>query len=281
VTGLTVPAVVLIAALLHATWNAVAHGMKDQLVGFGLLSVGSTACALVVVLINPVPEAAAWPFIITSSLLQVLYLSLLLRAYQLGEFAQMYPLARGTSPFLVVIWTGTVLDQRISGTQLLGVLIISAGLIGLSLAGGLPGRAQVPALAAAVATGVMIAAYTLVDGTGVRHTSTVPGYVAWGFLIQGPVFLAIAFRLRGRGLLVGIGRRTWARGVGGGVVSMLAYGLVVWAQSRGDLATVAALRETSIVFGAVIGAVFFHERFGRYRMLASILVVVGIALLEL
>jgi drug/metabolite transporter (DMT)-like permease len=276
-----VPLVVLVAAVLHAIWNALAHGMKDQLVGFALINVAFTGCAVVLVCLTPLPNAAAWPFLVASGLLQVLYQALLLRAYRLGDFAQMYPLARGTSPLLVAVWSTLVLSQPIAGLELVGVLVISLGLIGLALPAGMPGRAQLPALAAAVGTGVVIAAYTVVDGTGVRQSSTVTGYIAWMFLVQGPTLLLAAFAVRGRTLLARLERRVWIRGLGGGLLSLIAYGLVVWAQARGNLATIAALRETSIVIAALIGMVFLHERFGRFRMTASAVVVTGIAILEL
>jgi drug/metabolite transporter (DMT)-like permease len=277
----TLAAVVLSAAVLHAIWNALAHGMKDQLVGFALINISLTACAGVLVWLAPVPEAAAWPFLIASTLLHIGYQGLLLRAYRLGDFAQMYPIARGTSPLLVAVWSTTVLSQPLTAQELSGVLVISLGLLGLALPNGLPRRSQLPSLSAAVGTGAMIASYTVVDGTGVRQSTTVLGYIAWLFLLQSPALVLIAFVVRDRNLLARIPLRIWIRGLGGGVLSLLAYGLVIWAQARGNLATIAALRETSIVIAAVIGAVFFHERFGARRMVASAVVVVGIAVLEL
>jgi drug/metabolite transporter (DMT)-like permease len=276
-----VPVVVLVAAALHAVWNALAHGMRDQLVGFALIDLGFIVIAGVLVCFTPFPNGAAWPFILTSSVLQVGYQLLLLSAYRLGDFAQMYPLARGTSPLVVAGWTILVLGRPTSPTQLAGVLVISLGLIGLALTNGLPGREQWPAVAAALGTGITIAAYTIVDGTGVRRSDTVFGYIAWGFLVQGPLLVGSAYLLRGPRLLAGVAPRVWVRGLTGGALSLTAYGLVVWAQARGNLATIAALRETSIVMAAIIGAVFLHERFGRWRLAASAVVVLGIALLEL
>ena len=276
-----VPLVVLAAAVLHAIWNALAHEMRDHLVGFALINVAIIACTVVLACVTPIPHAAAWPFIIASAVLEVLYQSLLLSAYRLGDFAQMYPLARGTSPLLVAIWATVVLGRPLGPVQLAGVLLISFGLLALAFPKGLPSRAQWPALAAAVGTGVMIASYTVVDGVGVRHSDTVLGYIVWIFLLQSPGFLLVAFAVRGRTLFSGVEKRVWIRGLTGGVLSLTAYGLVVWAQARGNLATIAALRETSIVIAALIGAAFFHERLGRFRMVASAVVVTGIALMEL
>ncbi|MFF3666387.1 EamA family transporter [Microtetraspora malaysiensis] len=232
------------------------------------------------VCLTPMPDAAAWPFIAASALLQVGYQLLLLRAYQLGDFGQMYPVARGTSPLLVAVLSVTVLDRPLPPENVAGVVVISCGLAGLALADGIPGRAQLPALAAALGTGAMIALYTVVDGTGVRHSGTVTGYIAWMFLCQGPILPLIAWVRRGRSLIDQM-RPVYVRGLTGGVLSLLAYGLVVWAQSRGDLATVAALRETSIVVAALIGTLIFRERLGVLRVTAAVTVLTGIAVLEL
>ncbi|MFC9588839.1 EamA family transporter [Streptomyces sp. NPDC056944] len=276
-----VPVVVLAAALLHAVWNALAHGAEDRLAVFVLMNLATTGCAAVVACFTPLPDARAWPFLATSAALQVGYQALLLQAYRLGDFGQMYPIARGTSPLLVALVSATALGQPLSAVETVGVLVISLGLVGLAFADGLPGRAQLPALAAALGTGVMIASYTLVDGSGVRQSPTaVTGYVAWLFLCQGPVLPLLAWALRGRSLAARL-RPVLGRGLIGGVLSLLAYGLVVWAQNRGNLATIAALRETSIVFAALIGLVMFREPFGRRRITAGALVVTGIAVLEL
>ncbi|MCX4744257.1 DMT family transporter [Kitasatospora sp. NBC_01287] len=278
--GGAVPIAVLTAAVLHATWNALAHTIKDKLVGFALIGVAFTAVAAVAVCFTPLPAPAAWPFIAASTALQTAYQALLLQTYRLGDFGQLYPIARGTSPLLVAVASTTVLGRPLSGGGVLGVLVICLGLAGLALADGLPGRAQLPSLAAAVGTGVMIASYTVVDGIGVRHAGTVSGYLAWLYLCQGPVLPLAALALRGRAL-VAQARPFLLRGLTGGTLSLLAYGLVVWAQSRGDLATIAALRETSIVIAAAIGALVFHEPLGRRRIGASATVLAGIAVLEL
>ncbi|QMU70979.1 EamA family transporter [Streptacidiphilus sp. P02-A3a] len=276
-----VPLLVLAAAVLHAVWNALAHRIEDKLVGFVLIDLGYLCCAAVLVCFTPLPDAAAWPFIGTSCLLQIVYQVLLLQSYRLGDFGQMYPIARGTSPLLVALASTTVLGQSLPLGGALGLIAVCSGLAGLAFADGLPGRAQLPALAAAVGTGVMIASYTVVDGTGVRRSGTVLGYIAWSFLCQGPALPLAAWRLRGGRALLGALRPAYRTGLAGGALSMLAYGLVVWAQDRGNLAAIAALRETSIVFAALIGALVFRERLGYRRMAASAAVLLGIGVLEL
>lgn len=275
-----VPVVVLASAVLHATWNGLTHGLSDKLAGFTLISLASAGCGAVLVCLAPLPDPASWPYIAASAALQVAYQLLLLRSYQLGDFGQMYPTARGTSPIVVALVSTAFLGHSLPAGQALGIAVVSCGLAGLAFADGLPGRAQLPALAAAVGTGVMIASYTLVDGSGVRASGSVFGYIAWLYLCQGLVLPVIARARRGPALLTAL-RPLCGRGLAGGLLSLLAYGLVVWAQSRGDLATIAALRETSIVFGALIGAVVFRERLGHRRIAASAAVLAGIAVLQL
>ncbi|MEU8542140.1 EamA family transporter [Streptomyces sp. NPDC048717] len=270
---------VLTAAVLHAVWNAMAHKIPDKLVGFTLINCGYTLCAAVLVCFTPVPPAAAWPFIAASAALEVSSHLFLLRAYQLGDFGQMYPLARGLAPLLVAVASVTLLGGSLTPLQALGVLLVSGGLGILALGSGRIGRAQLPALGAAVGTGVLIAAYTLVDSSGVRHTEDTLGYIAWLFLLQGPVLPLIALARR-QSALFGQLRPVLGTGLTGGALSMAAYGLVIWAQAHGDVAAVAALRETGILVAAVIATLFFREPFGRLRLVAGAVMLAGIGLLH-
>lgn len=271
-------AVVLFSALLHATWNALTHSARDRVAAIALIGIAAATCAAVGVLFSPVPNRAAWPFIFASILLQVAYSYSLVLAYRLGEFSSMYPLARGTSPLVVALVGTFVVGQPMSGLEALGVITVSGGLLALAFADGPPKRADLPAIGAAVATGCFIAAYTVVDGVGVRRSGTVPGYASWTFLFQGLLILLVAVVLRRRALLASL-RPNWARGLAGGVISVSAYSMVLWAQTKGTLAGIATLRETSILIGCVIGSVVFHERFGRNRLIASAGVVTGILLI--
>jgi len=276
---LAVVAAVLAAAVLHATWNAIAHGSADRLVGFVHIGIAATVCGGVLVAISGLPPADGWRFVATSALVHVVYQLLLLRSYQLGEFSQVYPLARGTSPWVVALVSIVVLGQRLPWVELVGVLVVSVGLLSLVFLGGAPARADTPALTTAFATGLAIASYTVLDGVGVHHVPLVT-YFGWLFLLQGPAVPLVALAVRGRSLRAQL-RPGALLGLTGGVVSLLAYGLVLWAQTRGALAPIAALRETSIVIGAVIGAVLFGERVGYRRAVAAAVVVVGIVLVTL
>jgi len=278
--GPAVVGAVLLAAVLHAVWNAVAHSIDDQLVGFALIGVAVTVGAAVVVLVSPAPSTACWWFLAGSVVLHVAYNLLLMRSYRLGDFGQVYPLARGTSPWLVAIAGVVFVGEDLSVLQLLGVVVISVGLCTLVFAGGVPTRAARPAIAAALLTGVVIAAYTTLDGLGVRSADTVAGYTGWLFLLQGPVLPLAAVAVRRRLLWQQV-RPHLLTGLTAGALSLVAYGLVLWAQARGALAPIAALRETSVIVGAVIGTVVFGERFGRWRIAATVLVVAGVVLVTL
>lgn len=271
---------VLAAAVLHASWNAIAHAVRDRLVGFTLMGIVYTVGGAVIAAIAARPSAASWGFLAASAVLHVAYNLLLMRSYRLGQFGQVYPLARGTSPLLVAITAAVFVGEPLPSVQLAGVLVISAGLASLVLTGGLPSRAGLPAITAAVATGVMIAAYTTVDGLGVRRAGTAAGYIGWLFLLQGPALPLIALTVRGRRLPAQI-RPHLSAGLTGGVLSLLAYALVLWAQTRGALAPIAALRETSVIIGAVIATVLFREPFGAPRITATVLVATGVVLINL
>ena len=259
--------------MLHAVWNAVAHGAGDRLVSFTLMSLSYVAAGGAAALLLGAPPAAAWPHVLASAGVHVVYMLLLWASYELGDFSQTYPIARGTAPLIVVVFELAV-GHHLAGSQAAGVVVISAGLISLTFAGGRP---TLSAWCAAAATGVAIAGYTLIDASAVS-TTPVPVYAAWMFLLQGLVIPVIAVARRGRALA----RQTkpvLPAGLGGGLVSILAYGLVLVAQSSGATAVVAALRETSIIIGALIGAVFLGEKFGMRRAVAAAVVAAGILLI--
>jgi len=269
---------VLFSALLHAIWNSLAHNVDDRLVGFALIGVVDMVGGGALALMAGLPPAGAWPFIIASAALHVAYNLLLLASYQLGEFSQMYPLARGTSPWIVALVSVVVLGDDLPPSELGGVIAISAGLAALVFAGGRPTRHDIPALTAALLTGVTIAAYTVVDGLGVRE-APLAAYIGWMFLLQGPPIAVLAL-IRRRGRLRPALRESAGAGITGGVISLAAYSIVLWAQTSGALAPIAALRESSIVFGALIGAVFLGEKLGGRRAIASAVVLVGVVLIS-
>ena len=280
---LSVSLVVLAAAVTHATWNAIAHGIKDQVLAFGLIGAGGIAVAVPLVVLSPFPLAACWPYLLGSVFIHVFYNLLLMRSYRYGDFGQVYPLARGTSPLVVTVLAAVFAAERPSFSQVAGVLVISAGLAFLVLAGRRRAASgsglSRPALLAAGGTGLTIAAYTTVDGLGVRLSGSSVGYIGWLMLLESLCVPAWAL-VRRRDAVRDASRRVLLSGVLAGALSVLAYGLVLWAQTKGALAPIAALRETSVIFGAVIGALIFREPFGRWRIAATVLVVLGVLLLN-
>jgi drug/metabolite transporter (DMT)-like permease len=275
--SLSVTLAVLAAAVTHATWNAIAHGIKDQTLAFALIGVGGIVVAIPLVILAPMPRADCWPYLLGSIGIHVFYNLLLMRCYRLGEFGQVYPLARGTSPLVVTILAAIFVHERLGWPQVTGVLVVSAGLATLVLAGRRPGRA---AFLAAVGTGLTIAAYTTVDGVGVRLSGSPIGYIGWLMLLESLCVPMFALSRR-REVLLKQRPRILLAGLAAGALSVLAYGLVLWAQTRGALAPIAALRETSVIFGAIIGTLIFHEPFGRTRVAATVLVAAGIIVLNL
>ncbi|MEU1618496.1 EamA family transporter [Streptomyces sp. NPDC008238] len=273
-----IAAAVLLAAVTHAAWNAIAHGIKDQLVAFTLVGGGGALCGAAVAGFAPLPAAGAWPYLAASVGIHMAYMYLLMKSFTLGDFGQVYPIARGVAPMVVTLLAAVFVGEVPDALQTAGVLVASAGLGGAALWGMRGRRRDWPAVGAAVGTGLTIAAYTVVDGVGVRASGTALGYVAWLLLVQGVLLVSCALAVRGAALPAQL-RPVAGRGLLGGALSMSAYGLVLWAQTRGDLAPIAALRETSIIAGAVIGAVFFKERLGRSRVVAALLVVAGIGLM--
>jgi drug/metabolite transporter (DMT)-like permease len=275
--SITVTFAVVAAAVTHAAWNAIAHGIKDQTLAFGLIGVGGIAVGIPLVIVAAMPHGDCWPYLLGSVAIHVFYNLLLMQCYRLGEFSQVYPLARGTSPLVVTILAAIFIHEGLALPQIVGVLVVSGGLATLVLAGRRPGRA---AFAAAVGTGLTIAAYTTVDGVGVRLSGSPVGYIGWLMVLESlcvPMFAV----LRRRHVLLKQPKRILLAGLAAGALSVLAYGLVLWAQTRGALAPIAALRETSVIFGAIIGTLIFREPFGRTRIAATVLVAAGIVLLNL
>ncbi|MFF9349503.1 EamA family transporter [Streptomyces sp. NPDC014734] len=271
---------VLVAAVTHASWNALANAIEDKLVSLTLISGGALLISAVAACFVPFPAAGAWPYLVVSAVLHVVYMLLLMRSFTLGDFGQMYPIARGTAPLVVTVLAAVFVGERPDGWATAGVAVASAGLVGLALWGirGSGGRPDWPALLAAVATGLAIASYTTVDGVGVRASGTPLGYIAWLMILEGLAVPAYALYRR-RGELVAQLRPFAALGLLGAALSVIAYGLVLWAQTRTALAPIAALRESSIIVGAAMGTVFFKERFGAPRIAAAGLMVVGIGLM--
>jgi drug/metabolite transporter (DMT)-like permease len=268
---------VLFAAVMHASWNAVAKAIPNQWVSAGLMATAGLVPGAIGAAVLPPPAPAAWPYLAVSAVLQAGYLLLLVQAYRYGEFGQVYPLARGLPPLLVTGVSLIVLGERLSAGQLAGVVVVSLALTALVFAG----RPVVvgAGLGLAAATGLVIATYTIVDGVGVRRSGHPLSYAMWLALLTGLLVLAASRAMHGRGLWAAAVRSA-PLGLLGGVLALAAYTTVLWAQSRAPLALVSALRETSLLFAGVIGTLVFGERFRPIRLVATVAAVAGIVLIQ-
>lgn len=272
---------VLIAALLHASWNAMLHGNRDRFLSMTWMSIAIAAVATLVVLFTPWPASAAWPYIVASGLVHIVYNMSLVRAYRRSDLAEAYPIARGSSPLLVTLGAALFAHEAIGPLHALGIVMISGGIIAIALQGQHLSRAGA---LAALTTGATIALYTVIDGIGVRLSgSQALAYTAWMFLFYW--LMPVLFVAR-RGLAA-----LWApareapMAVGsslvGGLVSIAAYGIVIWALQSGAMGAVSALRETSVVFAVLIGRVFLREAVTGKRWLACVIVAAGAVCLGL
>jgi drug/metabolite transporter (DMT)-like permease len=277
--ALHVTLLVLFAGLLHASWNALIKARDgDPLLDTALVTAGSWLSAGLVLPFVPMPDAAAWPFIATSTVLHFGYYIALAGAYRHGDLGYAYPLMRGTAPLLVTLSGVVFLGEIPSVPMVLGILLISGGIVSIAVLR--PGqRMPRAALGWALANAVIIAAYTVVDGAGVRAAGNAASYVAWLLFVESvPFIVYAAWRRRSRWL--SYTRLHWPRGLIGGACSAAAYGIVLWAMTRAPVGVISALRETSVLFAAIIGSVMLKESFGARRLAGAALVVAGIAALK-
>ena len=270
---------VLLAAFMHAVWNTLIKSSRDRLVeltSVNLVSGTIAACTLPWV---GIPDAASWGYILASIVIHTTYYIFLILAYRVGDLSHVYPLARGVSPIIVALFSGIVAGEVLNAAQLAAVALISASTASLALIGRWQQREHLKPVLLALGTGCTIAAYTLVDGTGVRLSGNTLGYIAWLFALDCLPLLAITLVLR-RSTMGQTLRGQWRTSVLGGLLSLSAYGVVIWALSLGAMAAVAALRETSVIIAALIGALFLGEPFGRRRVLAAAGVAIGVIMLR-
>ena len=268
---------VLLAAVLHATWNALVKS-GDALVRMAFVHAVAALCALPLMVVMAPPEPASWPFLLGSVVVHQAYYGFLVLGYQAGDLSQVYPIARGTGPLLVAVGAFVFAGEALSPRGTVAVLLICGAILSLALAGWSRRRPGAP-VAFALVTGVMIAGYTLLDGLGGRLAGDVERYIGWLFVLQGVPIVAFTIARR-RAVLWPAVRQSLATGVLGGVLAFTAYGVVIWAMSRTQLTYVSALRETSVILAALIGARLLREPLGARRLGAASVVAVGVVLLQ-
>lgn len=264
-------ALVLFAAFLHASWNAVLRGSVDRLWAVTVMSYATTLAALAFPPFLPTPPVGCRPYIMASALLQVGYSVFLASAYRHGELGQVYPIVRGSVPPMVTLTGFVFAGQHLSAPLILGVGLISGGILSTAFGHDRPSRKSI---SLALLTGLFVASYVTVDGIGVRLAGDARVYAAWIFVIYG-IMMPFTFRVtRGR-FAVGLRTREGLKALAGGVISLVAYVAVVSALALGPIGPVAALRETGIVFSVVIGRFALRERVTRRRLLTCAAVTIG------
>lgn len=273
-------AAVLAAALMHATWNAMLKVRLDRFASISLMSFGMALVALPLAPFVSVPSGITWLWLFASVVFHTGYKYFLSRAYDAGDLAQAYPLARGTAPLITTIGGVVLLSEFPGQVALGGIFLLSAGTFLMSLRGGGLGNFGGRAVVYALITSVFVASYTLADGTGARSAADATSYAVWLFMLEGAWSMIFALWLRGP-RVARVMLSEWKIGLLGGFLSAVAYWIAMWAMTKAPIATVAALRETSILFAMGISVTMLGERLTRWRIAAGLLIVGGVIALRL
>ena len=272
--------IVLVAAMLHAAWNALIKSGADKLLDAVMLCAAAGVIAVMVLPFLPAPAAASWGYLVASTLIHVVYFCLVALAYRDADMSFIYPLMRGAAPLFTALITVFVVGESVSVGGWIGVVLLCVGVASLALDGHrsarVPGRMWVLALANAA----IIVSYTVVDGVGVRLSGNAWSYVLWLFALIAVPMVAVGCVMRGKAMAA-LSFAVWRKGFVGGACSIASYGLALWAMMLVPIALVAALRETSVLFGTAIAALLLHEKFGRLRWLAAACIAAGAVAMEM
>ena len=271
---LTLAAVLMIASgSIHAVVNAIVKGGRDKMAGRALTDGSSAILMLPAILLVPLPTGA-WGWLVASGLLHAFYLWALVRAYQVGDLSAVYPVLRGTAPLLTALVTLGILGEPASAREILGIALIGAAMFAM-IAGRHLGRA---ALGWALLTGVFIASYTVIDAHGVRAAPSPASYIAWLFVTMGAIVVAM-FAAATRGAVFAAAAQQWRPGVIAGALSIVTYGMALWALSLGPTAPLAALRETGMVTALLIAILVLKERATTGRIIGVLGILTGAVLI--
>ena len=275
--------IVLCAAALHASWNAIIKAGGDKAADTALVTLAGAVLALPALCWTGFPAARAWPYLAASLTIHVGYYTLLAGAYRHGDLGLTYPIMRGFAPLLVALGSGLFIGEAPSVAAWTGIvgIALGVGLVGLAH----PGEAlhHRRALLFAFANAVMIALYTTVDGVGVRTAGDTLAYVLSLFVLDAFFYPVLVWWQRspaGRDDFVRYARRRWPVATLGGAASFGAYGIALWAMTKAPVASVAALRETSVLFAALLGTWLLKERFGLQRAIGTGVIAVGVMALR-
>ena len=270
---------VMAAALIHASWNALIKTGASKQSAMLILGIGQALLGIGIALWKGLPVDAAWPWLLASGLIHMCYQLNLGYAYEHGDLSRVYPIARGTAPMIVLVFSALFLSDSMTPTEVAGVMVLGLGILfmvrGVFTSG--ESRRMLPfALGAAVAT----AGYSITDGMGARAAGDAVLYVGWLMMISALFYIPAAVALRGPSLFLAP-RRAWAMGLLAGALSFGGYAIAVWAMTVAPIALVAALRETSILFAVLIGWLVFGERMTGEKAVAAIVIVAGVLLTRL
>lgn len=267
---------VLLAALMHASWNAMVKANGDRAIVLAGVSFLHVVVGVGLALFAPLPAVESWPFIIASTIIHFFYYALIFFAYRWGDLSHVYPIARGIAPALVAFGAWAAVGETLTPGGWAGLATVTLGI--LLLASGRRMSGSDPrALFAALATGVVIASYSVVDGIGVRVSDAPLGYIGWLFMAELPVTLFVLVRRRAS--LPPLRSRIVWIGMLGGVFSAAAYGLVIYTATFAPIGAISAVRESSVIIAALIGVFLFGERPIAKRLLAGVVVAAGVAML--
>ncbi|MGB5329749.1 MAG: DMT family transporter [Gammaproteobacteria bacterium] len=271
---------VLLAALLHASWNAMAKSGGTPQFSIASYRLISALCCLPLLFLFPLPLAASWPMLLASAIIHTAYYGTLSMSYRTGDLSQVYPLFRGLAPVLVVLGAALFANEYLPAGEMIGIGLVSAGLISITFAGGAVGKIPAAALRWGLATSVLIAAYTVADGIGVRAAGNPFSYIIWLFVLE-PIPIGLWLLARDRSAWFGYMRAKPGKITAGALAAATAYAMVIYAMGVAPMAMVSSLRETSVIFAALIGTLMFREPFGRQRIIAAILVCIGVVLIKI
>ena len=274
---------VLLAALMHALWNSLVKSADDKFMTSARVCLWCGAVALGVAAVTPWPAAAAWPFAAASAVSHVIYFWLVGRLYRTADLSVAYPLMRGLAPLIAAVVAYLTLGERLPVLAAGGVLALVAGVFGMGASGLAQGRIDRASLAVALVNAAVIAIYSVIDGQGARLSGPSAAhafaYNAWADGLTALLFAPLLAAWRGRGVWAEFAREP-ARAAAGGVAAFAGYALVVWAMTRAEIGEVAALRESSVVFAALIGVLVLGEPFRRARGAATLLILAGVVALR-
>jgi drug/metabolite transporter (DMT)-like permease len=273
-------ALVLVAALLHASWNAMAKSGGSPQFSIASYRLISAICCLPLLFLFPIPLAQSWPMLLVSTFIHTLYYYTLSRSYRSGDLSQVYPLFRGLAPVLVVLGAALLADEYLTPGAMLGIALVSAGLISITFVGGAIGKIPPLALRWGLATSVLIAAYTVADGMGVRVAGNPFSYIIWLFVLE-PIPIGLWLLATDRSGWFSYMRAKPVKICAGALAAAGAYAMVIYAMGVAPMGMVSSLRETSVIFAALIGTFMFREPFGRQRIIAATLVCCGVVLIKI